>query len=97
MALPQRRQQLRVESREEKQVPAVAGRVLIIGRLDVEFLKNFRRLRAALGQDDDVDILLPRQVADKAVQIAPIQIPEQELRHSPSLAEGKLGHELRKD
>ena len=103
MALKQRRQQARLEAGEEKQVPAVAGSVLVVarvgvvGRVGVEFLQNLRRLRATLGEDDDVGILLSRQVADKAVQVATVQIPEEEPRHKPSVTEGGCGFELRKD
>ena len=97
MALKQRRQQTRLEAGEEQQVAAVAGSVLIVGRLGVEFLQQLGRRRGTLGQDDDVGILLPRQASDEAVQVVPIQIPEQEPHHRPSVTEGESRFELRKD
>ena len=96
MALKQRRQQTRVEAGEEQQVAAVAGSVLVVGRLGVEFLQKLGRVRGTLGQDDHVGILLPRQASDEAVQVVPIQIPEEELRHKPSVTEAGCGFELRK-
>jgi hypothetical protein len=38
-----------------------------------------------------------RQATDEAVQVGPVQIPEEEPRHSPSVTEAECRFELRKD
>jgi hypothetical protein len=38
-----------------------------------------------------------RQATDEAVQVGPVQIPEEEPRHRPSVTEAGCGFELRKD
>lgn len=97
MALEQRRQQTRLEAGEKKQVAAVAGSVLVVGRVGVKCLQKHGRIRGTLGQDEDVDVLLMRQATDEAVQVGPVQIPEEEPRHRPSVTEAGCGFELRKD
>src|ERR1035438_6462239 len=97
MALEQRRQQARLGAGEEKQVAAVAGSVLVVGRVGVKCLQKHGRIRGTLGQDEDVDVLLMRQATDEAVQVGPVQIPEEEPRHRPSVTEAVPRFELRKD
>src|SRR5664280_516890 len=97
MALEQRRQQTRLEAGEEKQVAAVAGSVLVVGRVGVKCLQKHGRVCRTLGQDEDVDVLLMRQATDEAVQVGPVQIPEEEPRHSASVTEAVPSFELRKD
>ena len=79
MALKQRLQQAGVEAGEETQVAAVAGSVLVVGRVGVECLQKHGRVGGTLGQDENVDVLLMRQATDEAVQVGPVQIPEEEL------------------
>src|ERR1035441_5819041 len=95
MALEQRRQQTRLEAGEEKQVAAVAGSVLVVRRVGVKCLQKHGRIRGTFGQDEDVDVLLMRQATDEAVQVGPVQIPEEEPRHSASVTEAERSEERR--
>ena len=64
MALQNGRKQAGLEAREQRDVAALAGDVVEMLRRVVDLFQEARGVQRRLGQDDDVDILQPRQAAD---------------------------------
>ena len=86
MALEKTASETPIEAGEEKQMAAVAGGVLVVGRLGVEFLKN---CAGVVGHSARMttSAFSCRARRRQSRAIAPIQIPEQEPRHTPSVTE----------
>ncbi len=84
MALEQRPEEARVETGKEDKVAAIAPSVLIVGGIGIQFFEKLFLCDAALGKDEHIGDALACQVADEAGNLAPVQIPEEELRHRGS-------------
>jgi len=65
MALQDGGEQAGLEAREQRDVAALAGDVVIVLRRVVDLFQKARSVQRRLGQDDDVDILQPRQAANQ--------------------------------
>ena len=72
MALQDGGEQAGLEAREQRDVAALAGDVVIVLRRVVDLFQEAHGVQRRLGQNDDVNLLQPRQAADQVAALGAI-------------------------